>query len=240
MDLHTSTSPLADPRLAAATGPTRDNDTVSQANDRHRSNGDDVSIEVSSDTSSASNVPEEESDKKAPETTAEQPDLEKAGSKRSSRHDENVHNYPNNLVDFDGPDDTENPKNFSKAKKWAVTASMGWMTFVVTFSSSIFSVAVEPVSQEFAISRVVATLGVSLFLLVSTSKTFHLVIESLPHVVSFVDLLVTDQYRDSCLDPSSSALPQKPMAGAFLSSSAMPSLGSSISPSHSPKTLRRS
>lgn len=172
MDLHTSTSPQADPRATAAARPTNDTDAVSQANDRHRSNGDDVSIEVSSDTSSASNVPEVESDEKARETTAEQTDLEKAGSKRSSRHDENVHNYPNNLVDFDGPDDTENPKNFSKAKKWAITASMGWMTFVVTFSSSIFSVAVEPVSQEFAISRVVATLGVSLFLLVRTSKPF--------------------------------------------------------------------
>lgn len=77
--------------------------------------------------------------------------------------------YPNDLVDFDGPDDTDNPKNFSKRKKWAITVSMGWMTFVVTFASSIFSVAIDSVSKEYHISRVVATLGVSLFLLVRSS-----------------------------------------------------------------------
>lgn len=42
------------------------------------------------------------------------------------------------LVDFDGPDDPDNPKNWSKGKKWAITASMGGMTFVVTFASSIY------------------------------------------------------------------------------------------------------
>ena len=40
------------------------------------------------------------------------------------------------------------------------------MTFVVTFSSSVFAVAIEPVAKEYSIGRVTATLGVSLFLLV--------------------------------------------------------------------------
>ncbi|KXL47678.1 hypothetical protein M433DRAFT_70523 [Acidomyces richmondensis BFW] len=69
------------------------------------------------------------------------------------------------LVEFDGPDDPDNPKNFPTRKKVAITVSMGWMTFVVTFSSSIFAVAIEPVSREFNIGIVTATLGVSLFLL---------------------------------------------------------------------------
>lgn len=42
------------------------------------------------------------------------------------------------IVDFDGPDDRENPKNWSRRRKWAVTGGMGGMTFVVTFASSVF------------------------------------------------------------------------------------------------------
>lgn len=85
--------------------------------------------------------------------------------KSTRREHHHVTDYPDDVVDFDSPTDPENPKNFSIRRKWAITASMGWMTFVVTFSSSIFSVAVEPVSAEYGITRVVATLGVSLFLL---------------------------------------------------------------------------
>ncbi|KXS93308.1 hypothetical protein AC579_3085 [Pseudocercospora musae] len=70
-----------------------------------------------------------------------------------------------NLVEFDGPNDPGNPLNFSTKRKTAATVSMGLMTFVVTFSSSIFAVAIEPISDECNVSTVVATLGVSLFLL---------------------------------------------------------------------------
>ncbi|KIW26564.1 uncharacterized protein PV07_09649 [Cladophialophora immunda] len=69
------------------------------------------------------------------------------------------------LVEFDGPDDPENPKNWSNAKRWGITASMGLMTFVVTFASSIYSVAIRPVAKEYHIGEVSSTLGVSLFLL---------------------------------------------------------------------------
>jgi DHA1 family multidrug resistance protein-like MFS transporter len=76
------------------------------------------------------------------------------------------HNPENNLVEFDGPNDPDNPKNLPKWRKWLITTTMGLMTFAVTFSSSIFSVAVEPVAEEFAISTTVASLGVALFLFV--------------------------------------------------------------------------
>ena len=66
------------------------------------------------------------------------------------------------LVEFDGPDDPENPRNFSKRKRWGITLSMGLMTFVVTFSSSIYAVAIEPVAKEYHIGYVTSTLGVSL------------------------------------------------------------------------------
>ena len=45
-----------------------------------------------------------------------------------------------NIVEFDGPHDPDNPKNWKASRKMGITASMGSMTFVVTFSSSIFAV----------------------------------------------------------------------------------------------------
>lgn len=70
-----------------------------------------------------------------------------------------------NLVGFDGPGDLGNPKNWTVRKRGAATVSMGLMTFVVTFASSIFSVAIEQVAEEYHIGTVTSTLGVSLFLL---------------------------------------------------------------------------
>ncbi|KAK4888451.1 hypothetical protein LTR27_012674 [Elasticomyces elasticus] len=70
-----------------------------------------------------------------------------------------------NLVVFDGPDDPGNPLNWPVRKRVAITLSMGMMTFVVTFSSSIFATALQPVAEEFNIGETVATLGVALFLL---------------------------------------------------------------------------
>jgi len=68
------------------------------------------------------------------------------------------------LVEFDGPDDPGNPKNWSKKRRWIITISGSALTFTVTFSSSIFSVAIDPVAEQYNISKVTSTLGVSLFL----------------------------------------------------------------------------
>ena len=73
------------------------------------------------------------------------------------------------LVEFTGPNDPGNPQAWSRPRRWAITISLALMVFVVTFSSSIFSVAIQPVSKEYHCSTVVSTLGVSLFLLVSDS-----------------------------------------------------------------------
>ena len=172
MELHSSTSPRADPRTTGV---------VSQAGEQPRNRSGDVNTQLSRESSNTNTTTPEVLEEKDAETPPlpEGDGIEKAVSVKSSRPHagQGQYNYPNDIVDFDGPDDAENPKNFSNAKKWAITASMGWMTFVVTFSSSIFSVAVEPVSQEYGISRVVSTLGVSLFLLVrslsSTSRCHH-------------------------------------------------------------------
>lgn len=71
-----------------------------------------------------------------------------------------------NLVEFDGPHDPGNPKNWSARRRWGITVSMGLMVFTVTFASSIFSVNIGVVKEKFQVSEVTATLGVSLFVLV--------------------------------------------------------------------------
>ncbi|EXJ79456.1 hypothetical protein A1O3_08958 [Capronia epimyces CBS 606.96] len=76
-----------------------------------------------------------------------------------------VRGSADDLVEFDGPDDPENPKNWSVMRRCTITAAMGAMTFVVTFASSIYSVAIIPVAHEYDISNVTSVLGVSLFLL---------------------------------------------------------------------------
>ena len=73
--------------------------------------------------------------------------------------------WPDNLVDFEGPDDPGDPQNWSKKRRWIITVSMAMMVFVVTFASSIYSVAIDATAKEYHIGTVVSTLGVSLFLL---------------------------------------------------------------------------
>ena len=87
------------------------------------------------------------------------------------------------LVEFDGPGDPDNPKNWTARRRIIISALMGLMTFVVTFSSSIFAVAIEPVAKEYNVSTVVSTLGVTLFLLVSAVITTDL-LANLHHINS--------------------------------------------------------
>ena len=70
-----------------------------------------------------------------------------------------------NLIDWDGPDDPENPMNWSRSKKWITTAMLGIVTFCVTFASSVFSNATFITAKEYHVSTEVTTLGTSLFVL---------------------------------------------------------------------------
>lgn len=67
-----------------------------------------------------------------------------------------------------------NPHNWPKSKKYRVTVLYAILTFVLTFSSSIFSTATVVTSEEFGVSTEVMTLGTSLIVLVrplSDSRT---------------------------------------------------------------------
>ena len=93
------------------------------------------------------------------------PDLE-MGIDNDTTASEEQRSY---LVEFEGPKDLDNPKNWSEKRRWAITISMGLFVFTVTFASSIFSVNIGVVQQTFHTDKVTATLGVALFVLVGRS-----------------------------------------------------------------------
>jgi hypothetical protein len=72
-----------------------------------------------------------------------------------------------NLIEWDGPNDPQNPMNWPFSKKCRVTGVFASMTFCITFSSSVFSTATEITAQLYGVSNEVMILGTSLFVLVS-------------------------------------------------------------------------
>lgn len=74
----------------------------------------------------------------------------------------------NNLVNWSGPDDAGNPQNMAQWRKWMITWLLSFLNIWVTFSSTIFASAAAPVAQEYHVSQIVTTLGVSLTVLVSS------------------------------------------------------------------------
>lgn len=74
-----------------------------------------------------------------------------------------------NLVTWDGPDDINNPMNWSICYKWLLSIMFGSMTFCVTFASSVFSSAIQVTAELCNVSTEVTTLGVSLFVLVRST-----------------------------------------------------------------------
>lgn len=90
--------------------------------------------------------------------------LEDTDKRQDSKHESHVE-AEKNIVDWDGPDDPENPKNMTEARKWAIVGATGAMTFCVSFSSSVFSTTVFQTAAEFHVSTEVMLLGVSLYVL---------------------------------------------------------------------------
>lgn len=61
------------------------------------------------------------------------------------------------LVQWEGPDDPENPQNMPVWRKWVITVTLSSMTICVTFASSVFSQAVVATAEEFGVSTRVRT-----------------------------------------------------------------------------------
>ncbi|KAB8268085.1 synaptic vesicle transporter [Aspergillus minisclerotigenes] len=61
--------------------------------------------------------------------------------------------------------DSENPQNWSFGKKLFVSSLVWLLTFAVYIGSAIYSPAIPQVAEEFGVSNVVSTLGLTLFVL---------------------------------------------------------------------------
>jgi DHA1 family multidrug resistance protein-like MFS transporter len=133
------TEPIDDPELGNRLQSRQQYDDTFDGNEVIEGSGDDTDLE--------------RGDQSSDEEKAEQ--LRRKGSK---------HRDPN-LIEWDGPDDPENPMNWPASKKWIVTIALGMMTFCVTFASSVFSNATVPVAELYGVSTEVTTLGTSLFVL---------------------------------------------------------------------------
>ena len=71
---------------------------------------------------------------------------------------------PDVIVDFDGPDDPYRPLNWPFRKKAITTLLYGLTTMSATFASSVFSVTVRQISEDFHVGEEVGNLGTALFL----------------------------------------------------------------------------
>lgn len=61
------------------------------------------------------------------------------------------------------PNDPDNPMNWSTRKKFYVTFEIVFLTFSVYIGSAIYTAGIISVTEEFHVSRVAATLGLTLF-----------------------------------------------------------------------------
>ncbi|KKY22758.1 putative mfs multidrug [Phaeomoniella chlamydospora] len=69
------------------------------------------------------------------------------------------------VVEFDGHDDPLHPQNWKLTKKLYIGAILAFTCVCSTFSSSIFSTSTQHVADHFGVSKVVAVLSSSLFIL---------------------------------------------------------------------------
>lgn len=71
-----------------------------------------------------------------------------------------------NIIDFDGPDDPDNPMNWHSSKKWGMVALISAITFLTPLASSQFAPGVPDVMREFhSTSELLAGFMVSIYVL---------------------------------------------------------------------------
>ncbi|XPS73247.1 hypothetical protein M3J09_005397 [Ascochyta lentis] len=67
------------------------------------------------------------------------------------------------LVSFDGDADPENPRSMSNLRRWAIVLICSASSLCVTCTSSLYTSTYSQIEPEFGSSRLVCTLGLSLF-----------------------------------------------------------------------------
>ena len=114
----------------------------------------DVSEELTKEDEEAAREEGLNEDPRVDMGVAGQRDLEAGGvpleKKKTSRSTKD-----SNLVTWSGPTDPENPKNWSKRRRWAATFVVSSFTFISPVSSSMVAPALSSISKEFGITTVV-------------------------------------------------------------------------------------
>ncbi|KAF2622136.1 multidrug resistance protein-like protein [Macroventuria anomochaeta] len=67
------------------------------------------------------------------------------------------------VIDWFGPDDPQNPRNWSRAKRFFVTFEICFLTFSVYIGSAIYTPGLMDVMAGFGVAQVPATLGLTLY-----------------------------------------------------------------------------
>ncbi|KAG9205955.1 hypothetical protein G6514_006233 [Epicoccum nigrum] len=67
------------------------------------------------------------------------------------------------VVDWFGPDDPQNPRNWSRMKRFFVTFEICFLTFSVYIGSAIYTPGLMSVMADFGVAQVPATLGLTLY-----------------------------------------------------------------------------
>lgn len=108
-------------------------------------------------------------DEKKEDYTTEDKDIEKGnGSSLASSGDdiEEETEHDPDIVDFDGPDDPENPMNWKASKKWGMVSLISAITFLTPLASSQFAPGVPEVMRDFnSTSEMLAGFMVSVYVL---------------------------------------------------------------------------
>ncbi|KAI5816441.1 major facilitator superfamily domain-containing protein [Pyronema omphalodes] len=68
-------------------------------------------------------------------------------------------------LDWDSPDDPDNPWNWPLSRRWLGTIVPGALCLLVTFTASIYAASVYQVSHEFHVSITTALLGLSMYVI---------------------------------------------------------------------------
>jgi len=69
------------------------------------------------------------------------------------------------LVDWDGPNDPDNPRNWSLSKRCFVAFSISLLTFSVYIGSAIYTSSIPSLREDFGVSQVKAALGLTLYVM---------------------------------------------------------------------------
>jgi MFS transporter, DHA1 family, multidrug resistance protein len=88
-------------------------------------------------------------------TTKHEPDTDS----ESCPHDDKS----SSLVTGEGPNDKTNPRNWSVARRLAITTAVALCTFTTTFGSSAMAPATYVLAQKFGVSPTVILLSVALY-----------------------------------------------------------------------------